>query len=235
MSKLKEIRLYGFLRAKFGASFMLSVESPAEAVRALSSQLEGFKESLTSYEPGFRIKIENSCLSEDDMCFSTSADIIRIVPCLVGAGGGSGWGTILAGIAIVAIAWGTAGFGLTMAAAAKSSFLVGFAMNMGMAMAIGGVSRVLAGTPHASSVGLDKGPADEPTHVFSAPHLSIGQGYPVPVGYGKLRIGGAIVSLGVCSENWTTNGIGALAPDETGTNFSGDGRTAPLVAAIAPA
>lgn len=81
---------------------------------------------------------------------------------------------------------------------------------------------------------FDKGPKDTPSYSFSGPNMTTGQGNPVPLGYGRLRVSGALVSLGLSPEIWTVKGLGGAAPDEVGT-MGGGGDTSPLVWTIAPA
>lgn len=45
--RLRTIRLYGRLGARFGRKFQLAVNSPAEAIFALSILLPGFRQFLT--------------------------------------------------------------------------------------------------------------------------------------------------------------------------------------------
>jgi predicted phage tail protein len=232
MTETTEIRLYGHLRAKFGASFRLAVSSPQEAIRALSCQLEGFKEAMINYEYGYRIRIGAESLGEEQLFLPHGGETIRIVPCVVGAK--NVFGQILMGVALVALVYFTGGSGAYWYQAAAGNWLSAMAINMGMAMVLGGVAQILAGNQSIDAGSNDKGPADKPTFAFSSPHLTVGQGNPVGLGYGKLRVGGAIVSLGICSESWTPNGLGGLAADEIGTR-NGDGRTAPWMWALAPA
>jgi predicted phage tail protein len=232
MTEITEIRLYGHLRAKFGASFRLAVSSPQEAIRALSCQLEGFKEAMINYEYGYRIRIGSESLGEEQLFLPHGGETIRIVPCVVGAK--SSFGQILVGVAIVALAWATAGTSLTLTQAMASSWYASMAISMGMSMVLGGVAQVLGGNQSIDAGSNNKGPDDRPTFAFSSPHLTVGQGNPVGLGYGKLRVGGAIVSLGIWGEAWTPKGLGGLAADEIGTR-NGDGRTAPWMWALAPA
>ena len=53
---MRTIRLYGALGEQFGRVWRLDVKSPAEAVRALCSQLPGFRQYLQKNSaPGYRV------------------------------------------------------------------------------------------------------------------------------------------------------------------------------------
>jgi hypothetical protein len=55
---------------------------------------------------------------------------------------------------------------------------------------------------------------------------------PVLLG-GPLRIGGALISMGISPEEWTKNGLAGAAKDEAGTLDSAmNGDTAPYVWAV---
>lgn len=218
----KDIRLYGHLRARFGTSFRLAVSSPAEAIRALCATIPGFRQAIEEYEPGFRVRSGRESLGDTELN-RLGDDTIRIVPCIVGAK--SEWGQILVGAALLVAAYFTGGTSLAW----STSILTG----MGTSMVLGGVGQLLAGNPSYSQSALDKGPADTPSYAFSGPHMTTGQGNPVPLGYGKMRVSGALVSLGISPETWTVKGLGAAAPDEIGT-MGGNGDTTPWIWAIAP-
>lgn len=228
---MKEIRIYGHLRAQFGTSFTLDAATPGEAIRALCNLIPGFRAAIEDYEPGFRVRVGRSSLDTDELAMA-GGEVIRLVPCVVGAK--SGWGQILTGVAIIAAVFltgGMAGVGFSMIGTSALSTL---AISVGTSMVLGGVAQVLAGNPTYSGSAMDKGPADQPSYAFSGPHMTVGQGNPVPLGYGKLRVSGALVSLGISPETWTTNGLGGKASDEVGTQ-TGDGDTTPWVWALAPA
>lgn len=227
---MKEIRLYGHLRAQFGPSFRLDVTTPAEAIRALCNLLPGFRSAVEDHEPGFRVRVGRSALAADDLGM-LGHEVIRLVPCVVGAK--SGWGQILTGVAIVAAVFltgGMAGAGFSMVGTSALSTL---AISVGTSMVLGGVAQVLSGNPSYDGSALDKGPADQPSYAFSGPHMTTGQGNPVPYGCGKMRVSGALVSVGISPETWTVKGFGGMAPDEVGTQ-GGDGDTSPWVWALAP-
>lgn len=220
---MKQIRLYGFLRARFGPRFDLDVNSPAEAIRHLCELLPGFRKLLEDHEAGFRVRVGSESLADGDLNLP-GGDVIRLVPCTIGAK--SAWGQILTGVVLLAAVYFSGG--------ALAPWVATFATSVGTSLVLGGAAQLLAGNPAYTQGSLDRGPQDTPSYAFSGPHMTTGQGNPVPLGYGKLRISGALVSLGVSPETWTVKGLGGLAPDEVGTQ-GGDGDTNPWVWALAPA
>ena len=82
---------------------------------------------------------------------------------------------------------------------------VAFAVGMiGASLLLGGVSMLLAGTPQIPGTDLDKGesPEDVPSYFFRGAVNTSGQGRPVPVLIGRLKIGSHVASLGVVNMTW---------------------------------
>jgi predicted phage tail protein len=167
-------------------------------------------------KPGYRILVGNEFCPPESLENPLGAtEFIKIVPIVAGAH--DGLVQYYLGSAIAAIGVVT-----------YQPWLV----SLGVAMALGGVSQMLA-TPPKVGVGQN-GPSDMPAYSFGSPTVTIGQGRSVPVGYGEMLVGGAIVSAGIVSEGYQSKGFGGQAPDDNGT-IGGNGDTLPWVAAIAPA
>ncbi|WLT30081.1 tail assembly protein [Geothrix sp. PMB-07] len=227
---MKRIRLYGALRSKFGKEFRLNVATPAEAVRALCSMVRGFKEHLQKHsEPGYQIIVGGEARGEQLLEAPMGEELIQIVPVVAGAK--DGLTTLVLGAALVYLSAGTGAFSLAgWGASAGMASAVG---SLGLAMVMGGAAQMLSSPQDLNTQAGDKGPDDTPTYAFSGPHLTTGQGNPVPVGYGRLRIGGAIVSLGISPETWPDKGFGGKAADNNG-NPGGTGDLTPWVWAVGP-
>lgn len=222
--KLK-LQFFGALRERFGPEFEMVASTPAEGIGALCRILPGFQRYLEeNSEPGFHV-ITDRDLGEDELTQLCPTDTVQIIPVVVGASSGFRivFGAVLmvVGLAISGWSFGAlSGFGAVL-------------FNIGLGMAVGGVAEMLMKKPVFQPSSLDKGPADTPTYSFQGPHMTTGQGNCVPIGYGRLRIGGALVSVGIKPETWPTKGFGGAAVDEAGT-ISGNGDTTPWVWAVAP-
>lgn len=220
---LTRIILYGPLR-KFGREFRKDVSSAAEAVVALRNTVPGFKDYLLKHpDSHFRVMVGYEDKNESTLYDPCGKKIIRIVPLVSGAKDEgmqflTGAALTIAGVMVgAATPWG-------------SRFIT-----IGLSMMVGGAAQMLARTPTATIVpNASKGPEDTPTYSFTGPHMTLGQGNPVPVLLGgPLRIGGALVSIGLCPESYQDKGLGNAAADNAGTR-AGDGDTSPYVWAIAP-
>lgn len=85
---LRTIRLYGTLGVRFGRIHRLAVSSTAEAVRALSVLIPGFRAFLTSSrDDGLTFAVFNGMrnLDKDELEHPVGRDEIRIAPVIVGS------------------------------------------------------------------------------------------------------------------------------------------------------
>nr|WP_113865019.1 tail assembly protein [Brenneria salicis]NMN90985.1 putative phage tail protein [Brenneria salicis ATCC 15712 = DSM 30166]RBP66477.1 putative phage tail protein [Brenneria salicis ATCC 15712 = DSM 30166]RLM32065.1 phage tail protein [Brenneria salicis ATCC 15712 = DSM 30166] len=192
---LKTIRLYGVLGATFGRVHRLAVESRQEAIKALCVIIPGFEKFLlTSKARGLTYAVFDGKrnLSRDELDFNVSNEI-RIAPIIIGSKKAGAFQTILGAVLVVvgvAIGYFTAG--------AMSSVGYGIA-KMGGAMMLGGVVQMLS--PVQGGVSMRESPDNKPSYAFGGPVNSIAQGNPVPILYGRRRIGGAIISAGIYAED----------------------------------
>lgn len=232
---LKRIILYGHLRKRFGRCFEFAVNSPAEAIRALCSQVEGFAAYLREHsEPGYRVLVGEEVRDVEGLQAPMGREVIKIVPVVVGAK--SSLGKVATGVALMVAAYWTGGASMSYMSAVWGASTAATVGAIGTAMMLSGVAELLASPPaYVNPLAEAKTESDPPAYSFSGPHMTVGQGNPVPVLLGgPLRIGGALVSMGISAEEWPTKGLGGLAPDELGTR-GGDGDVSPWVWAVKPA
>ncbi|WP_243701391.1 hypothetical protein [Sodalis ligni] len=114
---------------------------------------------------------------------------IRIMPVVAGAKNGGLFQTIL-GAALVAVG---AVLSFTPLAAASP-----FLYATGASMILGGVAQMLTKTPKtSSSSSADNGTGN---NFFSSLENVVGQGDPVPLLYGRLRVGSHVISQGLITD-----------------------------------
>jgi predicted phage tail protein len=205
---LNKVTLYGELADKYGKEWSLDVNSPAEAIRALNSNNPGFRQFLGSSEErglGYHIIVGNEPIEDvkTELSGPLGRQSIKIVPVVLGSK--SSLGKIIIGAIIIYFAWpviaagvgGTVGSGVfaEMTVSTAGYFAASMAASLGMGLVMAGVSEMLAPTP--------PGP---PKDAELSDNKSLGpvntsmQGVPVPVCYGQLLIGGAVISAGVTPE-----------------------------------
>lgn len=194
---MHEIHLHGSL-ARFGGPFSLSVRDGAEAIRALSTQLDGFRETLAAgdWQIVRGSPETGAALDEQDLTLALGgARELHIMPALQGAGGGGGVGKVLAGAAVIGASFLVPGAGVFGAGILTKGGLAAF----GSAMALGGVSMMLAPTPK-SQYSERETPDQRPSFLFNGPVNASTQGLPVPLIYGRVRVGSVVVSAGMSAE-----------------------------------
>ena len=187
---MKEIRLYGHLK-KYGNSYNLDVKTPAEAVRALCAIIPGFQSHvLKNNEPGYKVFFGGGSVDGENIHFPRSNEVIRIVPVVAGAG--KGIGKILFGVALIGLSFVLP---TSVALFGKAINLANMAASTGFSLVLGGVAGLLF-APRS-----DKGPQEKPdarpSFIFDGAVNTVREGAPVPVGYGRLRVGGMIISQGL--------------------------------------
>ncbi|EPJ3765305.1 TPA: tail assembly protein [Providencia stuartii] len=197
---LKTIRLYGVLGAKFGREHKLDIDSPREAIKALSVLCDGFEQFLANaHLKGLEFAVFKGKrnISEDELHLDTTEDI-RIAPIIKGSKRGGFFQTIL-GVAMIGAAAFLSG-GLSVAFTAAGTWGGALAMG-GAAMALGGVVQMLSPQPRGLSVRQDAD--NKPSYAFGGTVNTTAQGNPVPLFYGldRREIGGAIISAGIYTED----------------------------------
>lgn len=198
--QLRTVRLYGRLGARFGRVHRLAVLSPGEAVQALCATLPGFEQELLDSEGGgvrFAVFVGKRNISADDLGQAAGDEDIRIAPVIAGSKRGGLFQTILGAALVVG-----AGFlspGGTAFAALGAGGAYGAVAGVGAAMFFGGIAQML--TPQAKGLGTRDSVENGASYNFNGPVQTTAQGNCVPVLYGELLIGSAVVSAGIYAED----------------------------------
>ncbi|HEQ1856761.1 tail assembly protein [Providencia sp. wls1919] len=196
---LKTIRLYGILGAKFGRVHRLAIDSPREAIKALSVLYDGFEQFLANaHLKGLEFAVFKGKrnINEDELYLKTCEDI-RIAPVIKGSKRGGFFQTVI-GVALIAAAtYFTGGLG----AAFTAGGWAGTAAMTGAAMALGGVIQMLS--PQPSGLSMRQDTDNKPSYAFGGAVNTTAQGNPVPLLYGldRREVGGAIISAGIYTED----------------------------------
>ena len=201
---MKVVKVYGALRKRLGqCRFEFDVTTPAQAIKALCVNFPGLEKWLIDSEKdgiGYRVAVSKEKATEQDvspllMPFSDK-EVFSITPVVAGAG--RGVGTILAGVALVGLAVATGGTGLSLG-------LSGFSGGLGVSAAVGNVGLFLTLTGIAQAIspqpeiGLERGreAAKLESFVFNNVVNTAKQGLPVPIAYGRVFVGSAVLSSGL--------------------------------------
>ena len=194
---IKSIKLSGSLGRRFGVFHRLAVDSYPEAIRALSSQVEGFKSYMQS-EFGSRMHyavfVDGKNVGPHDEHSFSCAREVRIIPIPTGSKSGGLFQVVL-GAAIMVSAFYTGGASLAlMGTFATSAFM------MGGAMVLGGVMQMIS--PQQGGMKLESQSANNrPSYAFGGAVNTTAAGYPIPLPYGERTCGGAVWSAASYAED----------------------------------
>lgn len=185
---LRTVRLYGVAGARFGRVHRLAVSSTREAVRALCVTVPGFEKFLmNAKDNGLTFAVFNGRrnLDEKQLEYPVGADEIRIAPVLVGSKKAGLFQTIV-GAALIVVGVLTSAYG--------GGSLIG----LGASMALGGVMQMLS--PQTAGL-AGTGPDNGTSYYFNGPVNSAAQGEPVPLVYGRMRVGSKVISAGIYAQD----------------------------------
>lgn len=212
---MKVVKVYGPLRKYLGqCRFEFVADTPAQAMKALCVNFPGLVQWLLDREAegmAFRVtrgrdKITNEA-PEGLVLPWSEREVFSIAPVIVGAG--RGFGRILAGIGLVALAFvsfgagafagvGAAGgmFGAAAAAGAALPFASNALFAIGASLVIGGVAELISPMP---SLGFNSGKEAARLESFSFSGIvnTSKQGMAVPICYGRAFVGSAVISSGL--------------------------------------
>jgi len=192
---LREVRLYGELGRRFGKVHRLAIATPHEAVRALSATIKGFASFLFEHnEPGFRVFVDRQgrALEQLHEPFGR-CEVVKIVPVVAGAKSGA-LTLVLLGVALF---FGGPLLGGLMSSTLGGGVVASVGMAVGKALILGGVIQLLS----PQRKGTDAPAAqNQPSYAFDGPVNTTQQGLPVPLVYGRVIMGGAVISSGLLAE-----------------------------------
>lgn len=199
--QLTTIRLYGKLGAQYGRvhRFYLDSDSIKEAVAAISAQITGFKQELmTAADRGIRYAVFRGKKNiSADQLDHPSKEEIRIAPIVQGAKRGGLFQTILGVVMIAVASYMLPGTGLAIGAGGAW----GATANIGAAMALGGVIQMLS--PQQRGLSVKDRPDNGASYNFNGAVNTSAQGNPVPILYGEMMVGSAVISAGIYTEDQT--------------------------------
>ena len=210
---MKVIKVYGALRERLGqCRFELNVATPAQAIKALCVNFPGLDKWLIDSEQdgvAYRVRVGKEQATPADMsvlCLPWSErEVFSITPVVAGAGGG--FGRVLVGALLIGASFAFPGAGLFGASAfgvfgPLSAGTIGALTTVGTALsAVGaglvltGVSQIISPTPPS---GLELKEANRIQNFsFSGITNTSQQGLAVPIAYGRLFVGSAVISSGL--------------------------------------
>ena len=217
---MKVVKVYGALRKRLGqCRFEFDVATPAQAIKALCVNFPGLEKWLIDSEKdgvAYRVAVSKEKVTDENfapllMPFSDK-EVFSITPVVAGAGrGGAAIGIGLGLIALAIVtqgaslsftaggfsAVGSGGTALSFGAAAFGTKLAIVAGNLGVALLLGGIAQAIS--PQQDPSALEGGPEAAKLESFSISNVvnTSRQGLPVPIAYGRVFVGSAVLSSGL--------------------------------------
>jgi len=215
---MKVVKVYGALRERLGqCRFELNVATPAQAVKALCVNFPGLDKWLIDSEQdgvAYRVRVGKEEATPSDLSVLglpwSEREVFSITPVIAGAGG-RGFGSVIFGIALIGASFLLPGAGLfgatglfgaggagivgVSSTAVLTATTVGTALSaVGAALVLGGVSQMISPTPPS---GLELKEANRIQNFsFSGITNTSQQGLAVPIAYGRVVVGSAVISSG---------------------------------------
>jgi predicted phage tail protein len=185
-SDLKVIKLLGRLGRKFGYQHTLAVKSPAEAIKALSALFAGFRAELSKPGSEYHFITGRKSIGKDELAVYNSSEYI-LAPATRGSKKGGVLQAILGVVLIIVGAIAFFGYGQTWGTSL---------MKFGASMLVGGIAQMLAPSPPSMK---NEKSENTPNTQFNGAVNTIAQGHRVPIAYGEVMAGSAVISAGISS------------------------------------
>ncbi len=205
---LKTIKLYGDLREITGHSELdAHVNSVGDSIRFLLMNWPQLEAHMNTRH--YQVLTDGNDIGEEEIHYPV-AEEIKIVPVIAGAGGGTG--KLLAGAALIGLAvasggtsLGLGGFtawgGVPYAAGMGGSALWAAAGNIGIALALSGVSGMLFPTPKPEKFENDQDPRI--SFDFGGTPNTSRAGTTHPIVYGEIFTGSTVISMNLTTDQVT--------------------------------
>lgn len=189
---MTQVTLHGILAKEFRKTFNLSIKRPKEVFDAISCAHSNFRNRLVELANQgihFALLVDGKKMTNmEELSVVSNNQQIDIVPLVCGAGKA---GAIIAVIALGVLTGGV-GFAMGAGVLAGGATLGTALTQIGIGLVMMGIQMALAPKPKMDRPSADVNSAKQ-SFLFSSKANVAEQGIPVPVGYGRLRVGSAVI------------------------------------------
>jgi predicted phage tail protein len=198
---MKVVKVYGALRKFLGGRcrFEFEVDTPAQAIKALCVNFPDLEQWLIKSDWGYRVTVGRERIGPENaelVCLPWSErEVFSIAPVIAGAG--QGIGQIFAGIGLVALALVTGGATIGLLGLAAPLSVSSVLGTIGASLVLGGIAQMISPQPNISPLVRGKDAARLESFSFSGINNTSQQGLPVPIAYGRVFAGSAVLSAGL--------------------------------------
>ena len=196
---LKTIKLYGDLREITGHSELdAHVNSVGESIRFLLMNWPQLEAHMNKQH--YQVLTDGTDIGEEEIHYPV-AEEIKIVPVVVGAGGGTG--KILAGVALIGLSIATGGgfAALKIAGGTGLTGLSAIGFNLGVGLTLMGVSEILFPLPKPPKFENDQDPRI--SFDFGGTPNTSRAGTTHPIVYGEIMTGSTVISMNLTTDQVT--------------------------------
>ena len=196
---LRKIRLYGELAKFLGQkTFEAEVHNAAQAIKFLIVNFPQLEKHMG--DRYYKVLVGDWEIKEEEIHYPNGQEEIKIIP-IVGGEGGRGTrafiiGAVLIGAAIIAPGAGMVGLQFAGTGGAAASPFMAAVGNIGLALALTGLSQMLTPVPPVKEQEQDP----RLSFNFSGIQNTSRAGVPVPVIYGELIVGSVVISAAIENE-----------------------------------
>ena len=213
---MKVVKVYGALREQLGqGQFEFVADTPVQALKALLVNFPGLDKWLVDSEErgvAYRVTVGKRCIHSEDVSGLflpwSEQEIFSITPVMTGAGRGGAM--VLVGAALIGLSFVTFGTSAVFAGGAAGKAGIGLlglykagaygsaALGLiGAGLVLTGVAQIISPTPKPPGLLEQNEAARLESNSFSGIVNTTRQGVPVPIAYGRVFVGGAVISAGL--------------------------------------
>ena len=200
------VNIHGILAREFGNSFKLSLPNPKDVLEAIDCNREGFLQRLVQLQKeGFCYDLiinKERITNGPDMDNISNPNTIDLVPAITGSGPAMApiLGAIFTGLQGKALA---------------------FVASIANAVLFASISYALTPKPENEALEIEAD-GSKSSLIFSITVNLASQGSPVPIGYGRLKVGSQVVQATIKSFPQHQEPSKALGADRDNPNFIGN-------------
>ena len=221
------VMLAGELGEKYGAQHeYYNLQTPADAIKLLCINYPALRQELLQAHNngiGYKVIQGGASMGYDELHLPFGSKPLMVVPVITGSGSDSGFGQILLGVGLVALAianpavgfglGGAVGFGAgavgTAATATFGASLIAAGGTLGIALILGGTAQLLSPQPELAGArikgsgtnsrgqgpeGVTRGASGKESYAFNGPVNTVGTGATVPLIYGEVITGSHLLA-----------------------------------------
>ena len=201
---MKVVKVYGALRKRLGrCRFELNVATPAQAIKALCVNFPGLDKWLIDSEKdgvGYRVRVGKQQATPEDVSVLSlpwsEREVFSVTPVIAGAGGrNDGFFGFLGGALLIGAAFLVPGLGTSIATSTFLGTTMGAvsygAALIGTSLVLGGIAQMISPTP--PPIDFEEANRIE-NFSFSGILNTSQQGLAVPIAYGRVVVGSAVIS-----------------------------------------